>query len=54
MNIGFVAEPYEERNASGMGYVVIELLKNLPPRPRRLTHYLFFKTGKPGVDRAAV
>lgn len=30
MNIGFVAEPYEESNASGMGYVVLELLKNLP------------------------
>lgn len=30
MKIGFVAEPYEESNASGMGYVVLELLKNLP------------------------
>jgi glycosyltransferase involved in cell wall biosynthesis len=30
MKIGFVAEPYEESNASGMGYVVIEFLKNLP------------------------
>jgi hypothetical protein len=33
MKIGFVAEPYEEHNASGMGYVVIEYLKNLPLRP---------------------
>jgi glycosyltransferase involved in cell wall biosynthesis len=30
MRIGFVAEPYEETNASGMGYVVMELMKNLP------------------------
>ncbi len=29
MKIGFVAEPYEESNASGMGYVVIEFIKNL-------------------------
>src|SRR3989344_5807477 len=29
MIIGFVAEPYEEKNASGMGFVVSELLKNL-------------------------
>jgi len=29
MRIGFVAEPYEEKNASGMGFVVSELLKNL-------------------------
>src|SRR3989344_2621665 len=30
MKIGFVAEPYEESHASGMGYVVLELMKNLP------------------------
>jgi glycosyltransferase involved in cell wall biosynthesis len=30
MNIGFVAEPYEESGASGMGYLVMELIKNLP------------------------
>jgi glycosyltransferase involved in cell wall biosynthesis len=30
MKIGFVAEPYEESNASGMGYVVLELLRYLP------------------------
>ena len=30
MKIGFVAEPYEESHASGMGYVVLELLKYLP------------------------
>src|SRR3989344_1321641 len=29
MKIGFVAEPYEEHNASGMGFVVSELLKNM-------------------------
>lgn len=30
MKIGFVAEPYEESDASGMGYMILELLKNLP------------------------
>ena len=29
MNIGFVAEPYETENASGMGYVVLEFMRNL-------------------------
>lgn len=29
MRIGFVAEPYEERNASGMGFVVSELLREM-------------------------
>ncbi len=29
MKIGFVLEPYEERNASGMGFVVAELLKEM-------------------------
>lgn len=29
MKIGFIAEPYEERGASGMGYVVLEFLRNL-------------------------
>jgi glycosyltransferase involved in cell wall biosynthesis len=29
MRIGFVAEPYEESHASGMGYVVLELMKHL-------------------------
>jgi glycosyltransferase involved in cell wall biosynthesis len=29
MKIGFVLEPYEERNASGMGFVVSELLKEM-------------------------
>lgn len=29
MKIGFIAEPYEEQNASGMGYVVLELIENL-------------------------
>ncbi len=32
MKIGFVAEPYEETNASGMGYVVIELMRQLLAR----------------------
>lgn len=30
MKIGFVAEPYEEQGASGMGYMILELMKNLP------------------------
>jgi glycosyltransferase involved in cell wall biosynthesis len=29
MKIGFVAEPYEESHASGMGYVVLEFIKNI-------------------------
>lgn len=29
MRIGFVAEPYEERHASGMGFVISELLTNM-------------------------
>lgn len=29
MKIGFVAEPYEENHASGMGFVISELLRNL-------------------------
>lgn len=29
MRIGFVAEPYEESQASGMGYVVLEFMRNL-------------------------
>jgi glycosyltransferase involved in cell wall biosynthesis len=33
MKIGFVAEPYEETNASGMGYVVLEFMRNLPLGP---------------------
>ncbi len=28
MRIGFVAEPYEESHASGMGYVILELMNN--------------------------
>src|SRR3989338_1749045 len=30
MKIGFVAEPYEESGASGMGCMIWEFLKNLP------------------------
>ena len=30
MKIGFIAEPYEETGASGMGYMILELLKHLP------------------------
>lgn len=33
MKIGFIAEPYEETNASGMGYVVLELMRHLPLLP---------------------
>lgn len=29
MRIGFVVEPYEETQASGMGYVVLEFIKNI-------------------------
>ncbi|MCX6787564.1 MAG: glycosyltransferase family 1 protein [Candidatus Kaiserbacteria bacterium] len=30
MKIGFIAEPYEESGASGMGYLILELMRNLP------------------------
>ncbi len=30
MKIGFIAEPYEEKGASGMGYLISELMRNLP------------------------
>lgn len=30
MKIGFIAEPYEESGASGMGYAVLETMRNLP------------------------
>ncbi len=30
MKIGFIAEPYEESEASGMGYAVLETMRNLP------------------------
>lgn len=31
MKIGFIVEPYEETGASGMGYLVLELMRHLPP-----------------------
>src|SRR5579859_290745 len=42
MHIGFVAEPYEEQHASGMGYAVLETMQNLArflPEGDRLTIY---------------
>ena len=30
MKIGFIAEPYEEEGASGMGYMIWELMRHLP------------------------
>ncbi len=35
MRIVFVAEPYEEREASGMGYVILEFMRNLA---RQVSH----------------
>jgi len=29
MKIGFIAEPYEEQGASGMGYAVHEIMRHL-------------------------
>lgn len=43
MRIGFVAEPYEESNASGMGYVVLELMKHLQ-REGREHEYVFYSS----------
>ncbi len=51
MRIGFVAEPYEERNASGMGYVILELMRNLPKEGP--AHEFLFYSSKP-IDRALV
>jgi glycosyltransferase involved in cell wall biosynthesis len=45
MNIGFVAEPYEETGASGMGYLVRELVRNLPPAGSR--HFFTIYSSKP-------
>lgn len=45
MRIGFVAEPYEERNASGMGYVIMELMRVLPQEGAR--HEFIFYSSKP-------
>ncbi len=30
MKVGFLAEPYEESHASGMGYMIMEMLKHIP------------------------
>lgn len=51
MRIGFVAEPYEERNASGMGYVIMELMHALPQEGAQ--HEFVFYSSKP-VDRTLV
>lgn len=51
MRIGFVAEPYEEKNASGMGYVVLELMRNLPREGA--AHEFIFYSSRP-IDRAFV
>src|SRR3989344_1877918 len=45
MRIGFVAEPYEERNASGMGYVIVELMRALPGEGKG--HEFVFYSSKP-------
>ena len=44
MKIGFVAEPYEEENASGMGYVVLELIKNLLAQDKS-NDYIIYSSG---------
>lgn len=51
MKIGFVAEPYEEKNASGMGYVILELMRNLPREGAE--HEFIFYSSRP-IDRALV
>ena len=51
MRIGFVAEPYEERNASGMGYVVLELMRNLPLQGQK--HEFVYYSSRP-IDRTLV
>ncbi len=45
MRIGFVAEPYEEKNASGMGHVIVELMRNLPLQGAR--HEFVFYSSTP-------
>lgn len=45
MKIGFVAEPYEESHASGMGYVIRELMRNLPKEASQ--HEFVFFSSKP-------
>ena len=51
MRIGFVAEPYEEKNASGMGYVILELMRNLPREGA--AHEFVFYSSRP-IDCALV
>jgi glycosyltransferase involved in cell wall biosynthesis len=51
MKIGFVAEPYEETHASGMGYVVLELMRNLPKEG--MQHEFVFYSSRP-IDRTSV
>jgi len=51
MRIGFLAEPYEESHASGMGYVVLELMRQLAAHPS--DHELVIFSPKP-IDRNLV
>jgi glycosyltransferase involved in cell wall biosynthesis len=51
MRIGFVAEPYEESHASGMGYVVRELMRNFPQEGA--THEFVFFSSKP-ISRSLI
>lgn len=50
MRIGFVAEPYEEKNASGMGYVILELMREFAQEEK---HEFIFYSSRP-IDRALV
>ncbi len=43
MKVGFVVEPYEESHASGMGYSVMETMRNLPKVGPRHT-YVFYSS----------
>ncbi len=51
MKIGFVAEPYEESNASGMGYVVVEMMRYLAAAGS--AHEFIYYSSKP-IDPAFV
>jgi glycosyltransferase involved in cell wall biosynthesis len=51
MKIGFVAEPYEESHASGMGYSVLETMRNLPLQGQQ--HELVYYSSRP-IDRNLV
>jgi glycosyltransferase involved in cell wall biosynthesis len=51
MRIGYVAEPYEESHASGMGYVIVELLRQLAAK--NTDHTLIVYSSKP-INRSFV